>query len=199
VFEPGKLYGYQVLTLFYGPPLGQVVIATLPNCATGQYNLQHANGESSCMLCDTNTTSNGGSQTACTACPAGTVSVRGAAGCAPPECVTGTTSAACIPYTNRTKLGDHIDSPSISGPYVIRKGSTFTVSAANPGYAHAPSARWLVDGVQQFNTCTNSDKCTFTIPPDYNGSVLRSSLGKIFITMSSSVYSSPELSISLIP
>ena len=166
-------------------------------CPVGTYS---AAGASACTECAPGTSSSVEGAASCSPCAQGTTSPAGAISCAPAECVTGTTSANCLPYTNTIKE----TGVSVSGPYVIRRGDTtsFTVTGAAPGYAQqrAPyDIQWLVDGVQQFNTCTSPSTCTFTIPAAYRLPDAGRTAKTILIQMRSGVYNLPILSIPTIP
>jgi hypothetical protein len=101
--------------------------------------------------------------------------------------------AGCAAFTN-TVQGT---GTSISGPYVTKAASTFTVTGAAPGYAQygtPGSIQWRVDGAQKFNTCTSPSTCTFTLPVGYTGTN-----GIMAIKMVSNIYSLPDFSVSIIP
>ena len=114
------------------------------------------------------------------------------------ECVTGIvwpritlSKPHCTAFTN-TIQGD----TSISGPYAINRGATFTVTVDAAKYAQygtPTNVRWLVDGTQQFNSCTSPTTCTFTFDSNYT-----TATGLVKIKMSSRVYDSSELPVSLI-
>jgi len=158
-------------------------------CEPGTYS---ALGASTCTQCPAGTSSSVEGTVSCSPCPQGTTSSAGALFCAPPECVTTTISANCLPYTNTIKNG----LLSISGPYVIRSNATsFTVTTRGINRSYLPTdVKWMIDGVQQLNTCTSPYTCTFTIPPGHSLPHSR-----ILVEMRSSLYTIPALPIAIIP